>query len=113
MHGQLSRIQRTRTAIISALLVAPMIFGCGLLSTVNQNLSQTCYQGQCLVYTTWGQNIDAKINQKAVGYAYIIMNTGLLETSKAFGTTRSSSDAAPAAPPGHDIGRPLGRRQRD
>jgi CubicO group peptidase (beta-lactamase class C family) len=98
MHGESSRIQRTRAAIISALLAAPMIFGCGLLSTVNQNLSQTCYQGSCLVYTTWGQNIDAKINQKAVGYAYIIMNHGLLETSKAFGTTRTPSDTAPAAP---------------
>jgi CubicO group peptidase (beta-lactamase class C family) len=75
-----------------------MIFGCGLLSTVNQNLSQTCYQGSCLVYTTWGQNIDAKIDQKAVGYGYIILNNGLLVASNAFGTTRTASDTSPAAP---------------
>jgi CubicO group peptidase (beta-lactamase class C family) len=69
------------------------------LSTVNQNLAQTCYQGQCLVYTTWGQNIDTRINQQAVGYGYIIINNGLLMASKAFGSTRSANDTKPSAPP--------------
>jgi hypothetical protein len=41
-HHQ-SKTQRTRAALISALLVAPMILGCGLLSTINQNLAQACH----------------------------------------------------------------------
>jgi CubicO group peptidase (beta-lactamase class C family) len=97
MRDQPSHMQRTRAALISTILVAPMIFGCGLLSTVNQNLSQTCYQGSCLVYATWSQNIEAKINQKAVGYAYIIMNHGLLEVSKTFGDARTAADAPQTA----------------
>lgn len=97
MRRQPSHAQKTRAALISAILVAPMIFGCGLLSTVNQNLSQTCYQESCLVYTTWGQNIESRINQKAVGYAYIIMSHGLLMASKAFGDARTAADAPQTA----------------
>jgi CubicO group peptidase (beta-lactamase class C family) len=99
MLDWLSRTKKSRGALISALLVAPMIFGCGLLSTVNQNLAQTCYNGDCLAYTTWGQNIDARINQQAVGYGYVILNNGLLMASNAFGVTRTADDTAPSAPP--------------
>jgi CubicO group peptidase (beta-lactamase class C family) len=89
MRRPLSKAQRTRAALISAILVTPMIFGCG---TVNQNLSQSCYKGNCLAYTTWGQNIDTAINQQAVGYAYIILNNGLLVASNAYGKARTASD---------------------
>ncbi len=81
-------------SLISTIVLATMICGC---TNVNQNLSQTCYQGQCLVYKTWGQQIDATINQKAVGYAYIIMNNGLLMASNAFGKARTASDAPETA----------------
>jgi len=74
-----------------------MIFGCASVNQINQNLSQTCYKGNCLVYTTWGQKIDATINQQAVGYAYIVQNTGLLMASNAYGKARTASDAPQAA----------------
>jgi CubicO group peptidase (beta-lactamase class C family) len=87
--AQLSPQVAKRAALISAILVASIILGC---STVNQNLSQTCYKGNCLGYTTWGQNIDTTINQQAVGYAYIILNNGLLVASNAYGKARTASN---------------------
>lgn len=63
---------------------------------VNQNLGRTCFDAGsgsfCLEYKTWGQNIDSRIDQKAVGYAYIIINNGLAMESKAFGKARHAND---------------------
>jgi CubicO group peptidase (beta-lactamase class C family) len=84
----------SRTRSILALLLVPLALACSsTLANVNQNLSRTCYNGQCLTYTTWGQNLDAAINQQAVGYAYLIMNHGLLVASNAFGKARKAADA--------------------
>ncbi len=94
MQDQPTRTQKTRGALISAILAATMIAGC---TQVNQNLSQTCYNNNCLVYTTWGQKIDTTINQQAVGYGYIILNNGLLVASNAYGKARTASDTPEAA----------------
>jgi len=94
VQDQPSRTQKTYGTLISAILAATMIFGC---TQVNQNLSQSCYNNNCLVYTTWGQKIDTTINQQAVGYGYIILNNGLLVASNAYGKARTSSDAPEAA----------------
>jgi CubicO group peptidase (beta-lactamase class C family) len=82
---------RTRTTLIFVILVGTMIGGCNK-DKINQNLSRTCYNGNCLEYATWGQKIDSTINQQAVGYAYIIINNGLLEASNAYGKARTASD---------------------
>jgi len=72
-----------------------MIVGC---AKINQNLSHTCYNnGKCLTYMTWGQKIDATINQQAVGYAYIIVSNGLLMASNAYGKARRANDPPEAA----------------
>jgi CubicO group peptidase (beta-lactamase class C family) len=90
--------RRTATAtLIAAILVVPVILACNAGSAINQNLSRDCINGQCLTFTTWGQKIDASINQKAVGYSYIIMNHGLLVASHTFGQARTASDP-PATP---------------
>ena len=96
MQNARSRTQSARITLIFALVIATMIFGCNP-NQINQNLSRTCYKGNCLDYSTWGQKIDSTINQQAVGYAYIIINNGLQETSNAFGKARTSSDAPETA----------------
>src|SRR5882724_9673644 len=96
MQNALSSTRRARTILIFVVLIGTMIFGCNP-ATINQNLSRTCYQGNCLEYATWGQKIDSTINQQAVGYAYIIINNGLQETTNAFGKARTSSDAPETA----------------
>jgi hypothetical protein len=79
-------------ALGAVAIAGSMIFSCSTGNRINQNLSQTCYRGHCLAYTTWGQNIDAAIDQQAVGYAYIILNNGLLVESNAYGKARTASD---------------------
>jgi len=96
MQNARSRTQTARITLIFVLVIATMIFGCNP-NQINQNLSRTCYKGNCLEYSTWGQKIDSTINQQAVGYAYIIINNGLQETSNAFGKARTSSDAPETA----------------
>jgi CubicO group peptidase (beta-lactamase class C family) len=96
MQNALSRTRRARTTLIFVVLIGTLIFGCNP-ATINQNLSRTCYKGNCLEYATWGQKIDSTINQQAVGYAYIIINNGLQETTNAFGKARTSNDAPETA----------------
>ncbi len=96
MQNARSRTQTAQTTLIFVLAIATMIFGCNP-KQINENLSRTCYKGNCLEYSTWGQKIDSTINQQAVGYAYIIINNGLQETSNAFGKARTSSDAPETA----------------
>jgi CubicO group peptidase (beta-lactamase class C family) len=62
-------------------------------ASVNQNLSQTCYKGNCLGYTTWAQKIDTTINKQAVGYGYIIISNGLAMASNGYGKARNAGDA--------------------
>lgn len=68
---------------------------------VGENLGRTCFDAgsgsSCLEYKTWGQNIDSRIDQKAVGYAYIIINNGLAMETKAFGKARTAPDAPETA----------------
>lgn len=96
MQNALSRKQLARTTLIFVIFVGTMIFGCDP-AKINQNLSRTCYNGNCLEYATWGQKIDSTINQQAVGYAYIIINNGLQETTNAYGKARNSNDAPETA----------------
>lgn len=91
-HASCRRI--TTATFASAIVAASMSFGC---ATVNKNLSRTCYNGNCLVYTTWGQKIDSTINQQAVGYGYIIINNGLQMSSNAYGNARTANDPPAAA----------------
>ncbi|HEY5837720.1 MAG TPA: serine hydrolase [Pyrinomonadaceae bacterium] len=68
---------------------------------MGQNLGRTCFDAgsgsSCLEYKTWGQNIDSRINQQAVGYGYIIINNGLAMETKAFGKARTAPDAPETA----------------
>ena len=96
MHKARSRTPRTRITIIFVVLIGTMIFGCNP-SQINQNLSRTCYQNNCLEYADWGQRIDSTINGQAVGYAYIIINNGLQMATNAYGKARTSSDAPETA----------------
>ena len=81
MQNPPSLTRNSWTKLIFVIFLGTMIFNC---QQVNKNLAQTCYNGNCLVYKTWGQNIDNTINQQAVGYAYIIINNGLQMESKAW-----------------------------
>jgi CubicO group peptidase (beta-lactamase class C family) len=94
MRYQLSVRRTTTGTLVSAIVAATMSFGC---ATVNKNLSRTCFNGNCMVYTTWGQKIDSTINQQAVGYGYIIIKDGLQMTSNAYGKARTANDPPAAA----------------
>jgi len=80
-----------RVTLISIVLLAAVVLSCNK-DKINQNLSQTCYNGNCLNYASWGQKIDSTINGQAVGYSYIIINNGLQMSSNAFGKARRSND---------------------
>jgi CubicO group peptidase (beta-lactamase class C family) len=61
----------------------------GLLPTA----FETCDNGKCLSYSTWGKLVDAKINGQAVGYAYRIVRGGALTNGyNAFGHARTAAD---------------------
>jgi CubicO group peptidase (beta-lactamase class C family) len=94
MQNRLLRTHRRRTTLTFAIIIGVMSWGC---NNVNQNLGRACYKGNCLEYATWGQKIDSTINQKAVGYAYIIINNGLQMSTNAYGKARTSSDAPETA----------------
>lgn len=96
MQNASTRKTRARAALALATFVG-MIIACDW-NKVNENLGRTCYNNaNCLDYKTWGQNVDARINQQAVGYAYIIIKDGLQMESKAFGKARTSPDAPETA----------------
>jgi CubicO group peptidase (beta-lactamase class C family) len=85
---------RGRTLAVA--IAAGALVGCPL-TQVNQNLGRTCFGNQCLTYTTWGANIDAIIDKQAVGYAYAILDHGLLVASNAFGEARTQADPPKSA----------------
>jgi CubicO group peptidase (beta-lactamase class C family) len=95
MQNPGARKARVRSTLVFAILVATLIFGCNP-TQVNQNLSRTCFNAGpgsfCLEYKTWGQNVDSRINEQAVGYAYIIINNGLQMETKTFGKARHAND---------------------
>jgi CubicO group peptidase (beta-lactamase class C family) len=80
------------STLVAIVLLVPLLSACDASSVINQDLSQDCINGSCLTFTTWAQNIDALINKQAVGYAYIIMNHGLLMAKNAFGQAHTATD---------------------
>jgi CubicO group peptidase (beta-lactamase class C family) len=82
--------------LVFTVVIGALIYACNP-NQVNQNLSRTCFDtgsgSNCLTYSTWAQNIESRINQKAVGYSFIIINNGLAMETKAFGKARLSQDA--------------------
>src|SRR5262245_47358209 len=88
--------RRTCRTLVFTVVVGTLIYACNP-DQVNQNLSRTCFDtgsgSNCLTYSTWAQNIESRINQKAVGYSFIIINNGLAMETKAFGKARLSQDA--------------------
>lgn len=78
--------------LIATFLLVPLLSACDASSVINQDLSQDCINESCLTFTTWAQNIDNLINKQAVGYAYIIMNHGLLMAKNAFGQAHTATD---------------------
>jgi CubicO group peptidase (beta-lactamase class C family) len=100
---------RTRLALVTLIplvalcLLMPLISGCSLApvrttlppvpGAPSGDLTQTCSNGKCLSYTTWGQNIEAAINGKAVGYAYVILHNGSkTQATNSFGQARTVAD---------------------
>ena len=99
MQNSSTRKSRARAALAFLMLVLAII-ACDP-KKVNENLSQTCFDtgsgSKCLKYATWAQNIESRIDQKAVGYAFIIINNGLAMETKTFGKARLSQDAPETA----------------
>ena len=90
---------RARSILAFALLVGMMI-ACDP-KKVGENLGRTCFDtgsgSNCLKYATWAQNIESRIDQKAAGYAFIVINNGLAMETKTFGKARLSQDAPETA----------------
>jgi CubicO group peptidase (beta-lactamase class C family) len=99
MQHMSTRKHPARAALAFAMFVGA-ILACDW-NNVNTNLGRTCFNAgsgsSCLEYKTWGQNIDSRINQQAIGYAYIIINNGLAMETKAFGKARTAPDAPETA----------------
>ena len=64
MQTATTRTQTVRTTLIFVILIATMIFACNP-NKINENLSRTCYKGNCLEYAAWGQKIDSTIKEFA------------------------------------------------
>jgi CubicO group peptidase (beta-lactamase class C family) len=94
MRNQLWYLRRSLVALVILLLVMPCLSACTAaeVSSGTTNLTKTCYNGKCLTYATWGKNIDAAINGKAVGYAYVILHNGVVTAQNAFGQARTAAD---------------------
>ncbi len=94
MHQSPRNTELVMIALVAIFSIMPLMSGCS--SSAIQNLSQTCYGNgsKCLTYTTWGKNIDAAINGKAVGYAYVILHNGIeTQAINSFGQARTAADS--------------------
>lgn len=99
MQNVRSRKNQARSILAFAMLVG-MIIACDW-NKVKENAGKKCFDAgsgsSCLEYKTWGQNIDSRINQQAVGYGYIIINSGLAMETKVFGKARTAPDSPETA----------------
>jgi CubicO group peptidase (beta-lactamase class C family) len=82
-------------ALVAISVLMALLSGCtsAQVSSAFNGLVKTCYNGKCLTYKTWGKKIDAAINGKAVGYAYVILHNGVqTQAINAFGQARTAAD---------------------
>src|SRR5712691_9385934 len=94
MHRFTLHLPSLIVLLVGVMLLEPLLIACG---GPNKASPQICDNGECLAYADWATNIDAAINQQAVGYTYLILDHGRVVTSKTFGLAHTNADSPAVA----------------